>query len=121
MDNFVLVIAVISIIFILAAIFLGRLKKRWPKYIPAIFAAVAAIASFVKAKWFSEGFEALGYFVFMLIALIIFITALIAASAIEIISLRKRRTGGGFDRTGPDNGGTDRTGPDNGGSDGASE
>lgn len=89
MNNFVLVIAVISAIFVIATILLGRLKKRWPKYMPAVLAAAAAVASMIKAYRFSEGFGALGYFIMMLLALIVFTAALITAVIIEIIGIRK--------------------------------
>jgi len=109
MNNFVFVVAAINVIFIIAAIFLGKLKKRWPKYIPAILSAAAAIALMIKAYQSSGGLEVLGYFVMVFIALIVFVTALITAVAIEIIDLRKRRAGGGYNRTGPDSRGSDGT------------
>lgn len=99
MNGFVFVVAAISVVFAVAAIFLGRLKKRWPKYIPAILAGAAAVASMIKAYRFSEGFEALGYFIMMLLALIVFAVALVIAVIIEINGKRKRRAASGPDKT----------------------
>jgi hypothetical protein len=128
MNGFVFVIAAVSVVFAIAAIFLGKLKKRWLKYIPAILAFASAIALMIKAYRFSEGFEALGYFILMILALIVFVVALITAVIVEIIGVRKRRAGRGTERKGPDGGGPEIagsdggrpeiTGPDDGGTEG---
>lgn len=95
MESFYFIAAItgISAIFAVAAIFLGRLGKRWPKYLPAILAAAVAIACMIKAYRFSEGFEALGYFALMLIALIVFIVAMLTAVIMEIVRAKKLRSG----------------------------
>ncbi len=115
MNGFVFVIAAVSVVFAIAAIFLGKLKKRWLKYIPAILAFSSAIALMIKAYRFSEGFEALGYFILMILALIVFAVALITAVIIEIMGVRKRRAGRRPDREGPDGGESEITGPVDGG------
>jgi hypothetical protein len=47
----------------------------------------------IKAYYFSEGFEALGYFILMVIALIVFIVAIVTAVVIEILRSKKIRSG----------------------------
>lgn len=92
MNNFIAIMAVIGIVFVIVTILLGRLRKRWPKYMPAVLTGAAVVAAFVKAKWFSEGFEGLAYIILFLMALITFIVSLITAVILEIIRARNRRT-----------------------------
>ena len=103
MDSFypIVVITGISAIFAVAVFFLGRLRKRWAKYMPAVLAAAVIIACMVKAYNFSEGFEALGYFILMIIALIVFTVSIVTALIIEILRAKKLRSGkGSGDSTG---------------------
>lgn len=91
--SFYIIIALISLIFAAAAIFLGRnqIQKALLKYIPATIALAATIALIVKTAWFSEGMEGLGYAILAMITAIVFLTSIITAIVIEIIHWRSKR------------------------------
>lgn len=89
MNSIFIFIIIAGLIFVAATIILGKLQKRLLKYIPAVLAAVAAIVFSIKAYFYSEGFEALGYFVMMLISAAVFIASIIASIVMEVLSRRK--------------------------------
>lgn len=85
------IIAVIGLIFALATVLLGIYKKqkKFLKYVPSIIAAAASLGFLIKAYFFSEGFEALGYFIMMMISAAVFGISIITAMALEITNRRR--------------------------------
>lgn len=84
-------IAVPGLIFAVAAVLLGVYKRqnRVLKYIPAIIAAVVSLGFLIKTYFFSEGFEALGYLIMMMISAAVFGISVITAVVLEIINRRR--------------------------------
>jgi hypothetical protein len=87
------IIAVLGIIFAGSTVFLGtRLRqKKAVKYIPAILAALVSVAFAVKAFWFSEGFEGLGYVILLMISAAVFILSAVTALVLEFVNHRKNK------------------------------
>lgn len=91
MDNYAyfIVILIFAILFVVTTVLLGRQNRKFLMYIPSAIAAVIALAFYINAYFFSEGFGALGYFIMMLIAVIVFVISLITAIVMKIV---KRKT-----------------------------
>lgn len=91
MSLFYLVVFVLGIIHSGVTIFLGVYvkKNRAVKYIPSASALVVSIIFLVTAYFFSEGFDALGYFIFAMVAGVLFLFSFIPAMIIEHINSRK--------------------------------
>lgn len=91
MDNIRLYIFILVpvAIFIVITILLGKKKAAFPKYIPAIIASIISIGLFIKTYFFSEGFEALGYVVLLMVTVPVSVIALVTAVVIEILNHRK--------------------------------
>ncbi len=85
------VIFVICIVFIAATLLLAKLKRKLLKYIPLIIALSATVGFYVKAYFFStsRNFEALGYFIFAMIAGGAAALSLLTAVIIEIVGYVK--------------------------------
>lgn len=66
-------------------------KRRYLKYIPSAILFAATIACIVKARWFSEGMEGLGYIIFAMLALGSCILTLITAVAIDVFARYNKR------------------------------
>ena len=87
---FYVVIIATGIVFSAVTCLLGiYAKKRLIKYIPASFAGIVSLAFFVKAKFFSEGLEGLGYIILMMISIAVFVLSIITAIILEFINRRK--------------------------------
>jgi Na+-translocating ferredoxin:NAD+ oxidoreductase RnfD subunit len=84
-------IAVPGIIFAGLAAVLGiyRRKNKFLKYIPAIVSAAIALGFFIKSYFFSEGFEALGYIILMMVSAAVAGISIITAVVLEIVNRRK--------------------------------
>lgn len=67
-------------------ILIARFEKNrcFLKYIPALILFVSGAFFIVKARWFSEGMEGLGYIILAMLALGGFIITLISAVIIDI-------------------------------------
>ncbi len=92
MSGFYILVAVGSIISILITFFLGRFfkEKAFIRYIPAIVAALFVIGFYIKARYYSEGMEDLGYVILALIACIVFFVSFITAFIMGLVRLRNR-------------------------------
>lgn len=77
-------------------LFIARFERnrRFWKYIPAILLFAGGAASFVKAGWFSEGLEGLGYIILSMLILGGFVVTLFTAMIIDLIRrYNKKRAG----------------------------
>ncbi len=90
----ILLILLTGIIFSGIVLLIARFEKnkRLLKYLPAIILIIAGVASLVKAKWFSEGMEGLGYVIYSMLAFGGCILTLITAVVIDAV--RKYRKSG---------------------------
>lgn len=88
---FYIVIAVIALFFSGIAILIGisGTRIRFYKYIPACISGIAAAGFFIKARFFSQGFEVLGYLIFAMIAGAVFLISLITAVIMEYAGRKK--------------------------------
>jgi len=88
---FYIVTAIIGLVFSGAAFLIGLsgARNRFYKYIPACVSGIAAAGFFIKARYFSQGFEDLGYLIFAVIAGAVFLLSLIAAIIMEFVHKRK--------------------------------
>jgi hypothetical protein len=86
------IIAVVGLIFASATVLLGVYKRQNKilKYLPAIIAAVVSLGFLIKTFMFSEGFEALGYLIMMMISAAVFGISIITALVLEIINRRHK-------------------------------
>lgn len=84
--SFYSVIALIGAVFAGATILLGRkqIQRVILKYIPAMIAFAATLALMIKASWFSEGMEGLGYVILAMITAVLFFISIITSIIIEI-------------------------------------
>ena len=91
--SFYMVVALISLVFAGITILLGRkqVQRAILKYIPAMIAFAATLALVIKAVWYSEGFEGLGYAILAMITAVVFLVSLITAIAVAIVNRRQRR------------------------------
>lgn len=80
-------IGIISLIFIISVFLLSKYfsKKRIIKYIPAMTSIFLAIASFIKAKYFSIGFEDIVYILFSVTFTIACIVSLLTAIIVDFL------------------------------------
>lgn len=92
-NGFYLFIAIAGLITVIITTLLGLFFTRHKviKYIPAIISAAATAGFWVKAAYFSQGFEDLGYAVLGFIAAIVFVIALLNAIIIELVQRNRRR------------------------------
>jgi hypothetical protein len=83
----VLLILLIGIVFSGIVVLISRFEKKnqTAKYLPAIVLLAAGVAFIVKARWFSEGMEGLGYIIFSMLAFGGFILTLITAVVITVV------------------------------------
>lgn len=91
-------ILVIGIVFSGIVVLIAKFERnrRLPKYIPAIILFAAGAACFVKARWFSEGMEGLGYIILAMLVLGGCILTLVTAVVIDVFKkCNKRRNVGG--------------------------
>lgn len=91
-NGFYLFIAIAGLITVIITTLLGIFFTRHKiiKYIPAIIFAAATAGFWVKARYFSQGFEDLGYAVLGLIAAIVFVIAILNALIIELIQRNRK-------------------------------
>lgn len=84
---FYIVIAIIGLFFCGITILTGISRKgnRFYKYIPACISGISAAGFFIKARFFSQGFEDLGYLIFAVIAGAVFLLSLITAIVMEFV------------------------------------
>lgn len=84
---FYLVVGSIAFILALITLLLGiyKDKNKIVKYVPSALTGLFTAGFFIKANYFSKGFETLGYIVFTLISGIVFIVTLLTAVIIEIV------------------------------------
>lgn len=85
------IITLLAMTFVALSYFLGIYKreKRLMKYIPSGIAAVLTFTLFIKAFYFSEGFEGLVYLPFGIIMAIIFVVSLTVALITGLVNLKK--------------------------------
>lgn len=88
---FYIVIAIIALVFSGIAILIGMsgTRNRFYKYIPACISGIAAAGFFVKARFFAQGFEDLGYLIFAMIAGAVFLISLMTAVIMEYVGRKK--------------------------------
>lgn len=81
-----LFILIIGAVFSVIVLFIAKFEKRiWLlKYIPATILFTAGAACFVKARWFSQGMEGLGYIVLAMLVVGGGILTLITTVVIDI-------------------------------------
>ncbi len=94
MRGFYVVVSIAGIFAMLVTFFLGWQYKKLPlvKYIPAMLAALAGIASYLKARFFSTGFEDIGFVILALIACIVFFLSFITAFIMGILQRGRNGT-----------------------------
>ncbi len=92
MNGFYLFESIASLIAILVTFFLARVFRNVPfvKYLPCIITAISGIGFYIKAAFFSTGFEDLGYIVMALIACIVFFISFITAFIMGMIQKKSK-------------------------------
>lgn len=87
MNNFYIFIAVACLLSFLITFGLGRLFRKTAivKYIPAIISALAGIGFYIRARFFSTGFDALGYIILVIIAGIVCLVSLLTAAIMGML------------------------------------
>lgn len=92
--SFLLFIAIPCLISIILTYLLGRFFKKPAivKYIPAIVSLLIAIGFYIKARYYSSGFEDLAYIILGFIAAIVFIVSLVTAVIMDIVTRTKNKS-----------------------------
>lgn len=87
--NLLLLILITGLIFSLATFLLHKfIKIRWIKYIPALVQIFIIIFWIIKAKFYSEGMEGLGYIILVIIG---FGSLIITSITLVVLEVRGRR------------------------------
>lgn len=90
LDPFFIIISIVGLVFAVITCLLGiYVRKRIVKYIPTGVAGIASSACFIKAFYFSKGFEGLGYIVYAMILAAAFAVSIVSAVVIEVVFRRK--------------------------------
>ncbi len=87
--NLLLLILIAGLIFSLATFILHKfMKKRWVKYIPVIIQILTIIFWIIKARFYSQGMEGLGYIILVIIG---FGSTIITSITLIVLKPRVRR------------------------------
>jgi hypothetical protein len=91
--RFLLLILLIGIVFSAIVLIVAKFaKNRWLlKYIPVFTLLAVGVACFIKARWFSEGMEGLGYIILAIIAFGGCTVSLLTALIVDIVRRYKRK------------------------------
>jgi hypothetical protein len=94
MTGFYLIVSAAGIIAFFTTFVLYRYFRQRPliKFIPCILLALLGIWFILKARYFSAGFEGLGYIVYAIIDIIMFFISLITAWILELYRRKTRKT-----------------------------
>ncbi|KNY26489.1 hypothetical protein [Pseudobacteroides cellulosolvens] len=81
-----LYITIIGIVFSGIALLIYKFERNrpLPKYLPGIILFLAGVILIIKAKWFSEGMEGLGYIILAILAIGGSIIALIVPAVLDV-------------------------------------
>lgn len=77
---------IIGIVFSGIAVLIYRFEKsrRLPKYVPGIILFSSGVIFIVKARWFSDGMEGLGYIILAMLAIGGSIISLMVPAALDL-------------------------------------